>query len=61
MTAGRWVLAAFAGVVLVVSLTLGLRGHPGSLLTSAGMVFVLLAVWLGARQSRRDQSPQTKK
>lgn len=45
---------------LVVTLALALQGYLGALFTSAGMVFVLLAMWLGARQDRKDKAPQGK-
>jgi hypothetical protein len=41
-----------------VSLTLTFQGHVGSWFTSVGMICVLLAVWVGARQARKNHDPR---
>ena len=48
-------------MVLVVSLVLAFQGHLGSWFTSAGMVCVLLSVWVGLREARKKQGPQINK
>ena len=58
MTTGRWVLVGLASAVLVVSLILAFQGHLGSWFTSVGMVCVLLSVWVGVRQTRKNQNPR---
>ena len=55
MTAGRWVLTASYGVLLIVSIVLVTRGSRIGLFSGLILVISLLVIWHEARQIRADR------
>ena len=55
MTAGRWVLTASYGVLLIVSIVLVTRGSRIGLISGLILVVSLLVIWREARQGRADR------
>ena len=55
MTAGRWVLTASYGVLLIVSIVLVTRGSRIGLISGLILVVSLLVIWREARQIREER------
>ena len=55
MTAGRWVLTASYGVLLIVSIVLVTRGSKIAMIFGLLLVVSLLVIWREARQSREER------
>ena len=55
MTAGRWVLTASYGVLLIVSIVLVTRGSKIGLFSGLILVVSLLVIWREARQGRAER------